>query len=364
MSVGSSKINTTSGSRYRPYYSYAEQSEPKQEAQLPASSPKSIQASDSYPKSVSTIPKVEKTPVSEAPKAESRPTASPTAPPQKRGSGKKTLLILAVVGLLLFAVVGSVFVASLGSSSSSSYAGTSSGKIAVIHINGPMYTGDYYYGSGYAGSDEICRLIRSAANNKSISAIVLRIDSLGGTASAAQEINYEIQRAQAMGKPVVTSMGDQATSAAYYVASQTDYIYATKSTLTGSIGVIGVHYDLTEVYDDEGIKVSVFKSGELKDMGAEYRQLTPEEEKYWQHIINESFKIFVSDVAIGRNMSQADVLELADGRVYLATDAKSLGLIDDYGNLYDAVDKAAELAGIKNYTVYVMDNLSFSSLLF
>ncbi|MCL2142492.1 MAG: S49 family peptidase, partial [Methanimicrococcus sp.] len=94
------------------------------------------------------------------------------------------------------------------------------------------------------------------------------------------------------------------------------------------------------------------------------RPLTTEEERYWQYIINESFKIFVDDVAAGRNMTQEDVLELADGRVYLATDAKNYGLIDDYGNLYDAADKAAELAGIKNYTIYVMDSISLSSLFF
>ena len=374
-----SKENITSGSSYHPYYSYADQSKPKQAAQTPDSS-KSVHASDSYPKSVSTIPKVEKEHVADIPKVEKEcvadipkvekervadvPKAESKSAPKKSGSSRKTTwLVLAIVGLLLLAIVGSVFLASM-SSPSNSYAGTSSGKVAVIHINGPMYTGDYYYGSGYAGSDEICRLIRSAANNKSISAIVLRIDSPGGTASAAQEINYEIKRAQDMGKPVVVSMGDQATSAAYYVASQTDYIYATKSTLTGSIGVIGVHYDLTEVYEDEGIKVGVFKSGEMKDMGAEYRPLTTEEERYWQYIINESFKIFVDDVAAGRNMTQEDVLELADGRVYLATDAKNYGLIDDYGNLYDAADKAAELAGIKNYTIYVMDSISLSSLFF
>jgi protease-4 len=351
LSSGSSKTQTTSGSSYRPYYSYADQNPPKQSAQTPAS----------YP-TVSTIPKVEKE-RADAPKAQSAPPApsAPSAPPAKKsGSGKKVLIIAAVIGLLLFATVGMIFIAALDSSGGS-YSG-SSGKVAVIHVNGPMYTGDYYYGSGYAGSDAICRHIRAAANNKSIDAIVLRIDSPGGTASAAQEINYEIKRAQAMGKPVVVSMGDQATSAAYYVASQTDYIYATQSTITGSIGVIGVHYDLSEAYEDEGIRVDVFKSGEMKDMGAGYRALTTEEERYWQYIIDESFKVFVNDVAAGRNMTPEDVLKLSDGRVYLATDAKRNGLIDDYGNLYDAAEKAAALAGYSNYTLHIMDNITLTSL--
>jgi len=167
-----------------------------------------------------------------------------------------------------------------------------------------------------------------------------------------------------MGKPVVTSMGGTAASAAYYVASQTDYIYATPSTFTGSIGVYSVHYDYSDVYDDAGIDVTMIKSGEMKDMGADFRPMTDAEKKYMQKIINDMFNVFIDDVAKGRNMTRSDVLTLADGRIYTGTDAKENGLIDDFGNLYDAADKAAELAGIKSYTLYYPDERTVSSLLF
>ena len=238
----------------------------------------------------------------------------------------------------------------------------SNNRIAVIHISGTMHTGDFMVGSGVAGSDSIARHIRAAADNNNVKAIVLRIDSGGGTAAAAQEINIEIQRARDMGIPVVTSMGSTAASAAYYVASQTDYIFASPATLTGSIGVIGRHVDNSLIYEENGIVITVFRSGEFKDMGASYRPLTDAERAYWQHIIDTSFNTFVNDVAQGRNMTREEVLLLADGRVFLGEDALNNGLIDGFGNLYTAVDKAAELAGISNFTLYFPDRVTLASL--
>lgn len=324
----------SSGSAYQPYYSYAPKT--KTEEVFPRQAPTSPPQQAQRPAS---------------------PRSSPVAPP-KKNSNKGLWAVVALV-LVLFVFVTAVYVAI----DSSSGIGNAN-RIAVIHINGYMYTGDYAYGSGVAGSDAVCRHIRAAADNSSVKAIVLRIDSPGGTASCSQEINLEIQRARDMGKPVVTSMGDQATSAAYYVASQTDYIYASPGTTTGSIGVIGRHVDNSSVYEENGVIVTVFKSGEMKDMGADYRGLTAEERAYWQHIIDKSFQIFVRDVAEGRNMTQEDVLKLADGRIYLGEDALANGLIDGYGNLYVAADKAAELAGIGQYTLYYPDNVTLSSLLF
>ncbi|MDR0766873.1 MAG: signal peptide peptidase SppA [Methanosarcinales archaeon] len=259
----------------------------------------------------------------------------------------------------MFSLVAVIYIAADGSS------GVGSGnRIAVIHVSGVMYTGDFMYGSGIAGSDSVARHIRAAADNNSVKAIVLRIDSPGGTAASAQEINIEIQRAQAMGIPVVTSMGDTAASAAYYVASQTDYIFATPATMTGSIGVIGRHVDNSSIYEENGVNITVFRSGEFKDMGADYRGLTAAERAYWQHIIDVSFNTFVNDVAAGRGMTREEVLILADGRVFLGEDALKNGLIDDYGNLYTAADKAAELAGISSYTLVFPDRVTLSSLLF
>jgi len=296
----------------------------------------------------------------------SRFSPSSRPDPQKIYSPKKETKksnkgIWAVFGavLILFVLVFAVYVAT------DSVSGINSGnKIAVIHISGTMYTGDLAYGSGYAGSDSIAKHIRAAADNSSVKGIVLRIDSPGGTASCSQEINAEIKRAQEMGIPVVTSMADQATSAAYYVASQTDYIYATPSTITGSIGVYSIHYDKSAAYDEAGIEVTLIKSGELKDMGSDHRALTDYEKKYMQSVVDDLFRVFVNDVASGRNMTYNEVLSLSDGRYYTGTAAKENGLIDDFGNLYEAADKAAELAGIGNYTLYYPDSVTLSSLLF
>lgn len=326
-----------SGSGYKPYYSYAPEAEPEEKISERTS-----------PASSAPAPR---------PAPAARPAQQPPAPPKKKSNAG--LWVIVGLVLVLFVLVSAVYIAVDGSS------GVGSGnKIAVIHVNGYMYTGDYAYGSGIAGSDAIASHIRAAADNNSVKAIVLRIDSPGGTAACAQEINIEIQRARDKGIPVVTSMGDTAASAAYYVASQTDYIYATPGTSTGSIGVIGRHADNSSVYEENGVNITVFKSGEFKDMGSDYRALTAEEKAYWQHIIDVSFNTFVNDVAEGRGMTREQVLKLADGRVYLGEDALKNGLIDDYGNLYTAADKAAELAGLSSYSLYYPDNVTLSSLLF
>lgn len=326
-----------SGSSYKPYYSYAPEAKP--EENVPEVPPRASAAPAPRP----------------APAA--RPAQKPPAPPRKKSN--KGLWVIVGLVLVLFVLVSAVYIAVDGSS------GVGSGnKIAVIHVNGYMYTGDYAYGSGVAGSDAICGHIRAAVDNNSVKAIVLRIDSPGGTAACSQEINMEIQRARDKGIPVVTSMGDQATSAAYYVASQTDYIYASPGTTTGSIGVIGRHVNNSSLYEENGVVITVFKSGDMKDMGADYREMTAEEKAYWQHIIDVSFNTFVNDVADGRGMTRDQVLKLADGRIYVGEDALKNGLIDDYGNLYVAADKAAELAGLSSYSLYYPDNVTLSSLLF
>lgn len=350
MDPNAPKETVPSGSSYRPYYSYAPDSGSPELPAAPEAVP--VRADP-----VSSAPPMPSQSVPLQHPVQSVPSAAAAAPKKKGNS--KTILVLLGILFVLFILVAAVYAAGLGSS------GISSGnKVAVIHISGQMVTGDYMYGSGYAGSDSVSGYIRAAADNNSVKAIVLRIDSPGGTGSSSQEINAEIARVQAMGKPVVTSMGDMATSAAYYVASQTDYIYATPSTLTGSIGVYTVHYDYSEVYDESGIDVTMIKSGEMKDMGADFRPLTSDEKKYMQHVVNELFYVFVDDVAQGRNMSRADVLTLADGRYYTGTDAVENGLIDDFGNIYDAADKAAELAGLNSYSLYYVDNVTLSSLLF
>ncbi|MDY6959324.1 MAG: S49 family peptidase, partial [Halobacteriota archaeon] len=125
-----------------------------------------------------------------------------------------------------------------------------------------------------------------------------------------------------------------------------DRIVANPDTMTGSIGVVWVFEDKEGYFKEEGLNYTVVKSGEFKDMGSPWRNLTEEEEAYATKIVMDSYNRFILEVAEGRNMSISEVEELSDGRVYLGTEAKDLGLVDDIGNIYDAIDIAAEMGGI------------------
>ncbi|WP_338103161.1 signal peptide peptidase SppA [Methanolapillus millepedarum] len=338
-----------SGSGYRPYYSYGSEIKNAEDSSSDLSRSHPPQTHVSTPVAVKKAAPVPPAPV---------PPAPVSKPPEKQSWWRKNPILIILV---LVVVVGFLAVIYAGTASTAGFSGN---KIAVINIHGTMATGELPYGSGYAGSDTVCGYIRQAANDKSVKAIVLRVNSPGGSPACAQEIVEEINRAQEMGKPVVVSMGDVAASAAYYVSAQADYIYADSGTTTGSIGVINTHVDYSEAYEKEGINVEVIKSGEMKDIGASWRPYTSQEKVYMQGIIDEQYEVFVNDIADGRNMSVSDVKNLSDGRPYTGQTAMELGLVDDLGNFYNAVDKAEELAGVSNASLYYMDSLSLSSILF
>jgi protease-4 len=240
----------------------------------------------------------------------------------------------------------------------------SSEKVAVIYVQGTILSGNVPAGLGYATSEEISENLRRATADSTVKAVVLRINSPGGSPAAAQEIVGEIEKAKAKGIPVVVSMGDLATSAAYYISAPTDYIVANPSTNTGSIGVIWVFQNMSASYEEDGIDYYVAKSGELKDMGSTWRGLTEEEKEYADAVVMESYEDFITKVSEGRNMSRSEVRALADGRIYTGVKAKEFGLVDSFGNLYDAIDKAAELGGITGEPkVQYMNRASLSRLL-
>jgi protease IV len=211
--------------------------------------------------------------------------------------------------------------------------------VAVVYIDGVLYTGSNS-GGGYAGSEDIGRQIRMAADDRMVQAVVLRINSPGGTPSAAQEIIADIEYAKGR-KPVVVSMGEVAASAAYHISAHADRIYATPDTITGSIGTIWVFYDLSDWYESEGIDIEVIKSGDRKDMGSEHRALTPDEHEYAQRIVDESFEELVSDVVKQRNISREYV---QDARIIRGSEALHVGLVDEMGNLFEAIEGARALA--------------------
>jgi len=238
-------------------------------------------------------------------------------------------------------------------------------QVAVIYVQGEMITGNMPLGIGYATSEDICKNIREATGDASVSAIVLRVNSPGGTPAAAQEIVTEIKKAQDKGIPVIVSMGDIATSGAYYISAPADVIVANPDTMTGSIGVIWVFTNKSEYYSNEGIEFYTAQSGEFKDMGADWRGLTDEEKEYANDVVMSVYERFVNEIAEDRNMSVHRVKELSDGRIYLGADAKDFGLVDEFGNLHDAIDIAAELGGIEGTPrVKYMNTPTLAKLLF
>lgn len=268
------------------------------------------------------------------------------------------LIVLALVTIILVSLA--VISSNLGVGGSLG----SSEKVAVIYIQGTIFSGNVAEGLGYATSEEITGNIHRAAADSGVKAIVLRIDSPGGSPAAAQEVVEEIKKVQAKGIPVVVSMGDLAASAAYYISAPTDYIIANPSTNTGSIGVIWVFQNMSLSYKEIGVDYYVAKSGELKDMGSTWRGLTDEEKEYADSVVMESYESFVTEVSEGRNMPRSEVKALADGRIYTGARAKEIGLVDGFGNLYDAIDKAAELGGISGEPkVEYMNKASLSKLI-
>lgn len=235
----------------------------------------------------------------------------------------------------------------------------SGNHVALIKISGVITGGSSDvspFGSDSGGSETIIKQLESARKNRSAKAIVLRINSPGGSAAGSEEVYKEIMLIRKEGKPVFTSMGDVAASGGYYIASACDKIYADSSTLTGSIGVIFETPDMTQLFKKIGLGANVIKSGKFKDIGNPARPMTEEERILIKGLIMDTYGEFVKAVSEGRKMPLSEVKELADGRVFSGNQAKKLKLIDEIGGLNDTIKEAAKLGGIsgepkvKNYT--------------
>lgn len=208
-------------------------------------------------------------------------------------------------------------------------------RVGLVEVTGTMITGD-------AVVDEIERFSR----DRTIKAIVVRLESPGGVVAAAQEIFDEIKQVRLEGKPVVASMGGVAASGAYYVACAADSIVANPGTLTGSIGVIMSWPNTQELLRKVGIEMQVVKTGEFKDIGSMSRPLTPAERDLVGDLIGDVYDQFVTAVATERGLDPDEVRKIADGRVLTGRQAYHLGLVDRLGGLQEAARVAAELAGI------------------
>jgi len=231
--------------------------------------------------------------------------------------------------------------------------GTGAGRmwedaVAVVRIEGVIVSGrepDFpLTTSSNAYSETIIQRLDQAGDDPSVKAIVLRVNSPGGGIVATDEVYTVLSEIE---KPIVVSMGEIAASGGYYVSCAARKIVANPVTLTGSIGVISTMPNFEELLDKIGVQVLVIKSGPMKDELSPYRQPTEEEIAHWQAITDEAYEQFLRVVAEGRDLDLEEVRKSADGRVYTGKQALELGLVDQLGNLPDAIDLAADLGGIE-----------------
>jgi protease-4 len=217
--------------------------------------------------------------------------------------------------------------------------------VAVIELEGTI-TGssqDYLITTGIT-PDRVRSLLELAAANGSVKAVVVRVNSPGGSVVASDEIYHALQ---SFTKPVVISMGDSAASGGYYIACAGDYVIAHPDTLTGSIGVISQFITYEGLLEKVGVDAVVITTGPRKDLGSPFRDMTEEEKELWRAILDQVYDDFVAVVVEGRDLPEETVRELADGSVYTGRQAKDLGLVDDVGTRQVAIDKAAELGGVE-----------------
>lgn len=203
--------------------------------------------------------------------------------------------------------------------------------------------------------------IKKFGEAPSVKAIVLRIDSPGGGVVPSQEIHDAVRRVRSKhNKTVIASMGSVAASGGYYIAAATDRILANPGTLTGSIGVIMETANLEGLLKKIGVESVVVKAGQHKDIGSPFRQMSDEERRLLQAVMDDVHQQFIEAVAEGRSLEVGDVTPLADGRLFTGRQAKEFKLVDDIGDLDDAIKLAADLGGIEGEPKVIEPRRRFS----
>jgi protease-4 len=238
---------------------------------------------------------------------------------------KKFLMILAGVALLALGIM-------IGSDSDFM---AKPNRIGVIEVKGTIVE-----------VQETLKSLRAFRKDANVKAVLVRIDSPGGGIAPSQELYRELRRV-AEEKPVVSSLGAVAASGGYYVATATQRIISNPGTITGSIGVISYFPNLKDLFEKIGFQSVIIKSGRYKDVGNPGREMTQQEKELIQTTIDEAHRQFVADVAQGRKIPEENVREIADGRILMGEMALKLGLVDELGNLEDAVLTAAQMGKIE-----------------
>jgi protease-4 len=223
-------------------------------------------------------------------------------------------------------------------------------KILLMDVSGVILEGPHRIlglTSGVTSPSRIKEELEKAAQDDRIKAVVLKINSPGGTVSAADVILHELKAFKAAkGVPVVVCLQGLAASGGYYVAQAGDTIIAYPTCITGSIGVIAMKFNLRGLMDKIGVDDDIVKSGKWKDFWSPFRPATPHEKEMMQHIIDDFYRNFVDTVAQGRKLSLKAARGVADGRIFTASQARDLGLVDQLGYLDDAMELARAKAGL------------------
>lgn len=223
----------------------------------------------------------------------------------------------------------------------------SKNRIAIVYAVGEIDGSNKNEG---IDSEDISEDLLDIADNDKIKAVVLRINSPGGSAYGSEQIWKAVSVVKSK-KPIVVSMGDYAASGGYYIACNTDRIFAQPTTLTGSIGIFGIFPNIGGLTDKLGIKFDNVKTNKYSDFGATYRPMNTEERAILQRYINNGYELFTKRCAEGRNMNIDSLKAIAEGRIYSGTDAMRLGLVDEMGGLEEAITFAAKKANIRDYTI-------------
>lgn len=223
----------------------------------------------------------------------------------------------------------------------------SKNRIAIVYTVGEIDGSNKNDG---IDSEDISEDLLDIADNDKIKAVVLRINSPGGSAYGSEQIWKAVSVVKSK-KPIVVSMGDYAASGGYYIACNTDRIFAQPTTLTGSIGIFGIFPNIGGLTDKLGIKFDNVKTNKYSDFGATYRPMNTEERAILQRYINNGYELFTKRCAEGRNMNIDSLKAIAEGRIYSGTDAMRLGLVDEMGGLEEAITFAAKKANISDYTL-------------
>lgn len=224
-------------------------------------------------------------------------------------------------------------------------------KIAILYAEGEITDES---GDGIVGK-KMVRTIRKIERDNDVKAVVLRVNSPGGSADASEQIWHAMTTLQAKGLPVVVSMGDYAASGGYYISSEADYIFAEPNTLTGSIGIFGTVPCWAKLRDKIGLDIDILATNKHSDLESNMLMKGMNEEEYqlMQQMVENGYDLFTRRCAAGRHTSQDSIKAIAEGRVWLGVDALKIGLVDSLGNIDDAIAKAAELAGVETYKTSV-----------